>query len=402
VVVAVIDTGLDYFHPDMARDSLWRNPTEEANGEDDDGNGYVDDLIGWDFIEGDNNPWDWNGHGTHVAGIIAADGNNGIGIAGANPNARIMPLRALNLVGRGRSTRIAEAVYYAVKHGARVINLSMAVDTLSKSELAAIDHAVASGVVVVAAAGNQGRDAKEFGPAAFANVITVAATRPDDTRAGFSNWGAPVDIAAPGYDILSLRARRTDTELYAGIVSYRVGSNFVGEEARYYRLSGTSFAAPFVSAVASMIVGMRPSLKPADVKRMLLHSARDIDVPGRDNNTGYGLLDARAALAAEPAVFVEAHITGVQVVRERGEVMVEVTGTADANDFDRAWIEVGAGENPSTWKKATDELTKPVRGGALGRIPASALQGASQWIIQLVAEHDDGSRRLAWFTLNLG
>src|SRR5690606_36273751 len=149
-VIAVIDSGIDYFHPDLSPASIWRNPKEVRNGRDDDGNGYVDDFIGWNFVEDNNDPWDRAGHGKHVAGIIAARTNNGEGVAGVNPRARIMPLRALNSIGRGYSSRIAKAVYYAVENSAHIINVSVATDRLSASERRALAYAHSRGVVVVA------------------------------------------------------------------------------------------------------------------------------------------------------------------------------------------------------------------------------------------------------------
>src|SRR5215831_1218730 len=156
--VAVIDTGLDYTHPDIPADRIWRNPHETLNGRDDDGNGYTDDVIGWNFVDADNNPWDRAGHGTHIAGIIAAATNNGIGIAGVDPHARIMPLKVLNLIGRGRSSHIAAAIYYAIANGAKVINLSLGGDRLSTIEERAIRKAHEAGAVTVIAAGNNGRE----------------------------------------------------------------------------------------------------------------------------------------------------------------------------------------------------------------------------------------------------
>lgn len=402
VIVAVIDSGIDYFHPDIGAANIWRNPKEVLNGEDDDGNGYVDDVIGWNFVEEDNNPWDWTGHGTHVAGVIAATIGNGEGIAGVNPHAVIMPLRVMNTIGRGYSTRISQAIYYAVENGARVINLSFSVPKLSRVERRAIDYANEHGVVVIAASGNDGKDAAGYGPAGFDNVITVAATDTSDRRLGFSNFGTPIDIAAPGLDVLSLRARRTDFALVAGLKNYKRGRFFVGKEARYYRASGTSFAAPFVSGVASLLIGRNPDLKPADIRRILRHSARDIGDPGTDLETGYGLLDARAALAADPTFFVEARILGLSVVKANGAVFVRVGGIADADRLEGAWIELGKGEKPESWQKVSGTIDRPVNGGTLYDVPAQKLAGSKVWTVRLVVRHANGRQREARFVLRLG
>ncbi len=402
VIVAVIDTGLDYFHPDISPANIWRNRRETPNGVDDDGNGYVDDLIGWNFYDNDNNPWDFAGHGTHVAGIIGAATNNGEGIAGINWGVKIMPLKVLNFVGRGRSTGIAEAIFYAVANGARVINLSLGGHHISKTEQLAIDYAYSKNVLVVVASGNEGKDNRDYGPAGLEHVLTVGAVGPDGKYAGFSNYGDAVDLAAPGVDILSLRARRTDFELVAGQEGYRPGQAFVGPENRYYRATGTSFAAPFVTGVASLLIARNPDLTVEQLMRILRNTARDIDVPGVDRNTGYGLLDARAALQASPDFFVEARISGVTVVKKQGRPWVRVLGTADANRFRRAWLELGRGENPEEWKRVSDRISKPVHDGTLFDVNVKHLRGSKTWTLRLIVEHRNGTRREARFVLNLG
>jgi subtilisin family serine protease len=401
VVVAIVDSGIDFFHPDLSRETIWQNPREQLNGEDDDGNGYVDDVIGWNFVDDDNNPWDLTGHGTHLAGIIAAATDNGEGIAGINRRARIMPLKALNFVGRGRSVTISEAIYYAVENGARVINLSLGGHHVSEIEKTAIDYAAQRDVLVVVAAGNEGADAGDYGPAGLDNVITVGASGPDDRRTTFSNWGTVVDLVAPGTDILSLRARRTDFILFSDATDYEAGRAFVGSDARYYRASGTSFSAPFVSGVASLILARDPSLDAASVRRMLLQSARDLQTPGLDHQTGYGLLDARAALAGDPDFFVEAFIKGVGVVQRGRTTYVRVTGTANADAFGSAWIELGAGENPADFRRASRAIQDPVRDGTLDDLEAEQFRGSGQWTLRLVTVHENGRRRESRFLLNL-
>ena len=401
VTVAVIDTGLDYYHRDLPATAVFHNRKEVLNGLDDDGNGYVDDLIGWNFVDGNGNPWDHSGHGTHVAGVIAAGIGNDEGIAGMNAKARILPLKALNFIGQGRGSRVAEAIYYAVGQGARVINLSLGGDEMSETARRAIGYADAKGVVIVVAAGNEGRDIAGKGPAALPNVITVGASGPDDKRAPFANHGAEIDLVAPGVDILSLRARRTDVTLTAGVEGYRPGANFVGPKARYYRVSGTSFAAPFVTGVASLILSHDPGLDARAVKRMIIQSARDIDAPGVDLATGYGLLDAKAALSADPAFFIEPAIHGVALVRKEDGVYVRMSGTADANQWRAAWIEIGQGENPKDWRRAGRELNAPVRNGVLDDLPAGLFRAGGVWSLRLVVEHENGRRREARHVLRL-
>jgi subtilisin family serine protease len=402
IIVAVIDTGIDYFHPDLARDTVWRNPAEKENGIDDDKNGYVDDLIGWNFVDGNNNPWDQAGHGTHVAGVIAANTNNGVGIAGINRGARIMPLKVLNLLGRGRSSGIAEAIHYAVKHGARVINLSLGGAEISASEQRAIDHAFANNVLVIVAAGNEGVETANYGPASSENVLTVGASGPDDEHLGFSNWGASVDLVAPGIDVLSLRARATDFALIADAEGYSAGDGFVGGDARYYRASGTSFAAPLVTGVASLLLARDPGLTAADLMRILRQSARDISVPGIDQFTGYGLLDARSALTLSPEFFLEVAIAGVELVQQGGKPALKIIGTLDADQLDEAWIEIGKGEDPDKWQKVSRTIKKKIENGGLDELAVKHFAGEKLWTLRLIGKHKNGKQREARYVLELG
>ncbi|MBW2395339.1 MAG: S8 family serine peptidase [Deltaproteobacteria bacterium] len=403
VIVAVIDTGIDWNHLDLSWDRIWHNPGETPNnGIDDDANGYVDDVIGWDFFAGTNAPFDRDGHGTFVAGLIGASTNNGIGIAGINPHALIMPLKALNDFGHTRASHLAEALVYAADHGAQVINLSVGGKNLTRAERLAIDYAHGKGAIVVAAAGNEAVDVLDWSPAGLEHVIAVGASDSTDAHAVFSNWGAGIDLVAPGTDVLSLRARRSDLMQDIPGVRYEIGEGFVGEDRRYYRASGTSFSAPIVAGVASLLLSKQPSLTPDEVERMLVHSARDIGVPGVDQYTGYGLVDARAALAADPAFFAEARITSVAAEQIDGATVVQITGTADANRFAKAWLEIGPGEDPAEWTRVEDSPAGPVRDGLLGQVPASAFGGAPKWTLRVRVEHEDGTLREARFVLTLG
>jgi subtilisin family serine protease len=208
----VIDSGVDFTHPDLLP-NLWRNPGEvPGNGRDDDGNGFVDDLYGADFVNNDGTPEDDLGHGTHVAGIIGAAGNNGQGVTGVAWTTRVMALKFMGGAAGGFTSDAVRALDYAVANGARVVNASWggpqagADPTLS----AAVGRARAAGVVIVAAAGNNAAntDAALFYPAGytvqFDNVVSVAATDGADNLAAFSNYGPrSVTIAAPGLDVNS-------------------------------------------------------------------------------------------------------------------------------------------------------------------------------------------------------
>jgi subtilisin family serine protease len=389
VVVAVIDSGLDFFHPDLRRESVWRNPREVPNGRDDDEDGRADDLIGWNFVSNDNNPWDNAGHGTLVAGIIGAATGNGEGVAGINPWARIMPLKVLDAAGRGRTTGLAEAIAYAIRHGARVINLSVGGAGLSGAERQAIDAAHRRGLVVVVAAGNAGDDTADYGPAGLGQVITVAATDPQDRSLEFSNHGVAVKLAAPGVDILSLRARRTDFVL--GFPGYTPRAHVVGPGGRYYRASGTSFAAPFVAGVASLLLARNPALTNVQVERMLVMSAEDVGPPGWDRFTGAGRLDARRALAADPDWFLQARLAAVEPADAPGGPVLRVMGGVAGTHLRGYTIEVGRGPAPTRWTEV-GRGGRAVEHGLHGLVPARAIRESGTWTVRVVARDARGTR----------
>jgi len=251
VVVAVVDTGVYYTHEDLA-DNIWTNSGEIAgNGIDDDGNGYIDDVRGWNFYSDTNNPIDDNGHGTHCAGIIAAVGYNGVGVTGVNWNAKIMPLKFLDSSGSGYTSDAISAILYANAMGAKVISNSWGGSGVSRALKDAID---ASSAVVVCAAGNDAEniDTTPLYPASYnsSNIIAVAATDYNDKLASFSNYGPKsVDIAAPGVTIRS---------------TYKNN--------QYAYLSGTSMATPFVSGVAALVSATNSSLSNAEIKEKILNS----------------------------------------------------------------------------------------------------------------------------------
>jgi subtilisin family serine protease len=402
VVVAVIDTGLDWNHQNIDWDNIWHNPKEiPGNGIDDDHNGYIDDVIGWNFFDNDNKPWDYDGHGTMIAGIIAGSWKDKNGIAGINPFARIMVVKAINNFGHSRASYLSQAIAYAVDNGARVINLSVGGKEVTKVEQAAIDYAYAKGAVIVVASGNEGVDVSNYGMAGSDKVITVASTGFDDQRVIFSNWGN-VSVAAPGLDVLSLRARRTDVMLGMEGVKYKAGAAYVGNEKRYYRASGTSFSAPLVTGLVSLMLANDPTLTNKQVMDIIRSTARDVGTPGVDQYTGYGIIDARAALKAPKDYRLLVAIKRVEVVQKGGNQLVRVHGTADANDLKLARIEIGQGEAPMSWKAIGPAQKGAGPDSVLGDIPAVSLKGAAVWQIRVVVEHGDGSTKEARFKLTLG
>jgi subtilisin family serine protease len=401
VVVALIDTGLDWNHRNIDWDNIWKNPGEIAgNGIDDDHNGRIDDVIGWDFLDHDNKPWDYDGHGTFVAGIIAGSWKDGDGIAGINPFARLMILKAINNFGHSRASYLAEAIAYAADNGARVINLSVGGKEITKVEQAAIDYAFSKNVVVVVAAGNEGVNVGNYGVAGSDKVLTVAATGFEDQRTVFSNWGN-VSVAAPGLDVLSLRAARTDSMLGIEGSKYTAGAAYVGVDKRYYRASGTSFSAPLVSGLASLMIANDPSLTNRQVINIIKSTARDIGTPGVDQYTGYGLIDARAALKAPRDYFLFAGIDRVEVVQKGNKPAVRVYGTADSNAFKSGRIEIGKGDAPSSWTRIATIQKTSGPDGVLGEIPGAALKGARQWQVRVFVEHGSGATREARYNLSV-
>nr|WP_246480806.1 S8 family peptidase [Motiliproteus sediminis] len=395
VRVALIDSGLDYTHPDLGIEPLWRNPDEKPNGRDDDGNGYIDDLIGWNFVDNNNNPWDDQGHGTHVAGIISARRDNGIGISGIAPNARLMVLKVVDASGHAAGPDIAAALRYAVDKGAQLIQLSLGGAEPGPEELDALRYALEREAVVVIAAGNRASGDLSLGYERLTGPLVVGAATPQGERAPFSDWGPALDLLAPGVDILSLRARGSDFLRTIGAPDYQPGSAVVQQD--YYRATGTSFAAPFVTGVAALILGRDPWLEPPQLQRMLLQSAADRGPTGIDQLSGYGLLDADAALVASPQRFVDARLLSVQVSRER---QLELLGVADADRFARAELSYGLGEAPPNWQ-LIDTLTQPSDSGVIARVDPATLPKGRTLTLRLQVWHQDGTRRESWLQLAL-
>jgi len=298
VVVAVIDTGTDITHPDLAG-RAWVNSDERpGNGIDDDDNGFIDDVRGWNFATNDAEIIDRHGHGTHVAGIIGATTSNDLGIAGLGWDTTFMTLKGLGDNGGGFSEGLAQSILYAVDNGADIINMSWG--SLARSQLIsdAIAYAHSQNVVSVAAAGNSGGSVTMFYPASDPSVITVGAwcpsnvtsaychSNPEGSRAAFSNFGEKIDVVAPGVDILSLRAAGTDM--------YKTGSQIVQNQ--FYRSSGTSMAAPHVSGLVSLLLSLNLRTNPEQVKLIIDAAAEDVGGEGKDPEHGWGLIHAASTL----------------------------------------------------------------------------------------------------------
>jgi hypothetical protein len=276
-IVAVLDTGVDYNHPELI-DNVWTNPGEiPGNSTDDDGNGYVDDVRGWDYVNNDNDPIDDHYHGTFVASVVAAARDNGDeGVAGVCPWCEVMPVKVVSSGGSGALDVVANGIIYATDNGADVINMSLGIAyPINPSTVLedAVNYAWNNGTVVVAAAGN---DAIETGfyPAAYDNAIGVTSTNLADFRSCFSNWGTWVDVAAPGSDI-------------PGAVpggGYGTGS-------------GTSLASPHVAGEAALLFSQDPDRTNDTVRTILETTVEDLGPPGQDSYFGSGRVNALRAVS---------------------------------------------------------------------------------------------------------
>ena len=334
IVIAIVDTGIDYNHEDI-RGSVWTNASEiPGNGVDDDDNGFIDDVRGWDFVNVDNDPLDDNGHGTHVAGIAAAEGNNATGIAGLAWGCRVMVLKGLDEYGYGDSVGLAEAIRYAAFKGAKVINNSWGSSMRSDLIKDAVEYAYSLDCVVVAAAGND-RSVSEFFPAAYEKVIAVGATGYNDAKAGFSNFGSWVDVFAPGEDILSLRA--VGTEMGQPLNDF------------YTRADGTSMASPFVAGLSALILSRNPDFTPFETASILRASCHDIGETDWDLETSYGRIDAAKACSLDRAPDLRASITGPEYEQPVKEDTASIIGSAGGEDFSSYRLEYGFGMFPDAW-----------------------------------------------------
>ncbi len=288
-VIAVLDSGVDLDHPDLSS-KIWTNDDEiPDNGIDDDNNGKVDDVNGWDFVENDNRPQDEDGWGTFMAGIAGAATNNGIGISGIAWNTPIMPVRVLTRDDVGQATArmddIVAGIRYAVDNGARIILLGFYAEewNLTAEQRAALEGAISeadsAGVLLVAPVGDHGLAGNPtVYPAALPAVVGVTATDRNRERLPAAGHGSFVDIAAPGVNLRSLLP-----------------------EGRYDPpASGTEFAAPHVAGVAALIWAVNPSLTADQVRDFMRETADDLGTPGYDEFFGFGLLNAAMALQATP------------------------------------------------------------------------------------------------------
>jgi len=349
VVVAVIDSGIDIDHPDLEK-NIWKNNQEiPNNNKDDDQNGYIDDVFGWNFVENNNDPnpqfndysTEGASHGTLVAGIIAAQGHNNKGLAGITWNSKIMAIRALNSKGEGSITDAVAAIRYAVKNKADIINLSFVGNHSTPSFLQAIKEAYKAGIILIAAVGNDAigsaslsggnLDKNPVYPACFNSpfddyILGVGAVDKNNHKTSFSNFGKKcIDINAPGVEIVGTQAFYPE-----------IGSPFNAQYSGFW--NGTSFAAPQVSGVAALIKSINPKYNNKEIASLILSTADSLKEqnPEYQNKLGAGLLNARRALkAAAPIGLTPSdplEITNIQRNSTAVWLNDQVPSTVTAND----------------------------------------------------------------------
>ncbi len=363
VVVAIVDSGIDDEHPEL-QGRIWTNSDEVADdGVDNDHNGYIDDVYGYDisgdsltiiYVVGDNDPADYEGHGTHIAGIVAANANTA-GVAGIAPWADVLPVKITpnSIVSVG-----AAGIMYAVDAGAQVINISWGSPFESSMMKEAIDFARHNGVFVAIAIGNTGTS-ERFYPAAFDSTFVVGAGNSDGFLADFSTYGPHLDIVAPGLDILSLRAAGTDMYAVAGEPGVRI----VGADERYYLGDGTSFAAPIVAGAAAMLLSHRPDLNLGELEEILLLGADDMLDPleqgdslaGFDTLSGHGYLN----MSASYALLENGGLYFVEPARRNRYIDDVVVRIAPVMGYTGSWVlDYSLGLGSSDWQPLAngDEL----------------------------------------------
>ncbi len=370
VIVGVIDTGVDIGHEDLQA-NIWKNSGEsgdgkENNGVDDDGNGFVDDFRGWDFINDDNNPSDDNNHGSHVSGSIGAEGNNGKGVVGVNWNVSIMGLKFLGSDGSGTTDDAVSAIIYGANMGAKVLSNSWGGGGRSQALEDAIKYANDRGVLFIAAAGNESsnNDGVATYPANYQvpNLVSVAASTSSDGLASFSNYGKKtVHLAAPGNSILS---------------------TVIND--RYERLSGTSMATPHVSGAMALVWAQFPALSAMQVKNRVLGSV-DRNSAFADRVITGGRLNVNKAISTNPIIANTTRLDNT--LDETGPYVVE-SDILDDGSIQTATLTYQVGSNAAVNVNMTATGSEHYR----GEIPGQTLGSTIVYFVAAVDNSGNSSR----------
>ncbi len=339
VIVAVVDTGVAY--EDFGR--LFRQAPDLAN---------TTFAAGYDFVNDDAHPNDDDGHGTHVAGTVAQSTNNDLGVAGVAFNCAVMPVKVLDRKGEGTADWVAQGIYFAADKGASVINLSLGSSAPSSTIEDAVGYACAKGVTVCAAAGNGGTSSVIY-PAAYDDyVIAVGATRYDETRSYYSNYGSSLDLVAPGGD---LNVDQNGDGYGDGVLQQTFSGN--PRKFGYYFFHGTSMACPHVAGAAALLISNGVS-GPSSVREALQNTAKDLGAAGRDDTYGHGLLDAYAALSYSPGLVHDVAISAISAPSSvlRGESATITVVASNPGDFTESF-DVTVSESPDGTHVGTQSVT---------------------------------------------
>lgn len=408
VVVGFVDTGIEYDHPDLLgsfaindAEDINRNGifdpwpanetrggvTGDLDGVDNDGNGYADDVIGYDFVDQvvpnvgdwskrDADPYDENGHGTTVAGVVSSRVDNGIGVAGAAPGVRIIALRSFDASGNGDDDDVAAATVYATDRGVRVLNMSFGDYYDSPLLHDVVRYARSRGVLVVASSGNEAISDLHF-PSSFPEVMSVGSTTREDNLSSFSSFGSQISVTAPGSDIQSL-------------------TNGHG----YTRSSGTSLSAPYVTAVAALLISIHPSWTPDEVQTTIELTSDDLGRAGWDVYFGAGRVNARRAVdyPGPPNVSITSPEFSAGF---RARASIPVIGSAVSALLQSWRLDIGLGEAPVEWTEITDDTHDGRLHDTLGLLNLAGLL-PSVWTIRLQLTETNGRTTERRRRINVG
>jgi serine protease len=386
VTVAVIDTGVAYENYSGSGKTYYRAP-DLAN---------TAFVAGYDFVNNDAHPNDDEGHGTHVAGTIAQSTNNTEGVAGIAYSASIMPVKVLNSSGSGTYAAIANGIRFAADNGAKVINLSLGGSSGSITLENALKYAHDKGVTIVAASGNNGSGSVSYPAAYNAYVIAVGATRFDNARSSYSNYGSALDLVAPGGDT---RVDQNGDGYGDGILQQTFSGSY--GNFGYFFLQGTSMAAPHVAGVVALVIAHGNATTPADVRAALESTAQDLGASGRDNVYGHGLVNASSALAwgsaSNPPEEPPTEETPVEPpVEETPEPSAPIEVFADSFEVSE-WNGLWAEDSQRDWTRSSQRASS---GSRSAEVDGSANNAALTSIPIDLQGRANATVTFAWFIEN--